>query len=413
MPPLDDLRIVSIEQYGAGPFGTMQLADLGARVIKVEDPGVGGDVSRYIPPYQVEGSSLFHESFNRGKESIVLDLKNPAGRRVLDRLVETSDAVVSNLRGDQVEKLRLRYGDLAPINPGVVCVSLTGFGANGPRAGVGGYDHTVQGIAGWMSLTGGPDEPPTKSGPSLVDYSAGYLVALGVLAGVWRSRRTGIGGDLELSLLEAALAQLTYIGTWVLSRGYEPERLPNSAHQTIVPFQTFETADGWIVVACPKQSLYERLCMAIGRPDLVTDPRFEDFDGRLIHRDMLTSSLAETFATAGSETWLATLQREGVPCGAVNDVSTALRDSQVLSLNAIVDYEHPTLGEVRTVGSPFRIDGFRQPHRVERAPFLGEHTERTLVELCGYESGDLADLAAAGAFGDRSPLRAARGPEEP
>ena len=255
----------------------MQLADLGAEVIKIEDPSVGGDVSRYVPPYREGTDSLFFESFNRNKRSLTLDLRHPEARSVLEDLVRVSDALVSNLRGDQPEKLRLRFADLEHLNPRLVCVSLSGFGMTGPRAGEGGYDYTVQGLTGWMQLTGGPDQPPTKSGLSLVDFCGGYVAAIATLAGVWQARRDGRGCDADLSLFETALAQLTYIGTWVVE-DFEPRRMPDSAHQTMVPFQAFPTADGWIMIACPKQKLWS--CSAtrsVRRAD--ERSRFADFAG--------------------------------------------------------------------------------------------------------------------------------------
>ena len=398
--PLADVRVVAIEQYGAGPFGTMQLADLGAEVIKIEDPTVGGDVSRYVPPYRVGTDSLFFESFNRGKRSVSLDLRHPDARAVLEDLIRASDAVVSNLRGDQPEKLRIRFEDLEPVNPRIVCVSLSGFGTTGPRAGEGGYDYTVQGLAGWMALTGGRDQPPTKSGLSLVDFSGGYVAALATLAGVWRARRDGRGCDADLSLYETAIAQLTYIGMWVASQGFEPRRMDDSAHQTMVPFQAFATADGWIMVACPKQRLWERFCVAIDRPELPEDPRFADFAGRDRNRDVLVPLLAEVLAGRPTDDWLVQLAAHGVPSAPVNDVEAALADPQTVARDLVVEYEHPTLGAVRGPATPFRLDG-EMPTPV-RGPTLGEHTHDVLRELCGYSEDHLERLAAAGVFGSTS-----------
>jgi len=395
--PLGDVRVVAIEQYGAGPYGTMQLADLGADVIKVEDPSVGGDVSRYVPPYSEGTDSLFFESFNRNKRSLTLDLRQPSARGVLEDLVRVSDAVVSNLRGDQPEKLRIRFADLEHVNPRIVCVSLSGFGTTGPRAAEGGYDYTVQGIAGWMALTGGPEQPPTKSGLSLVDFCGGYVAALATLAGVWRARRTGHGCDADLSLFETGLAQLTYIGVWAASRGFEPRRVADSAHQTMVPFQAFPTADGWIMVACPKQRLWERFCDAIGRPELTEDERFADFAARDRNRDVLVPLLAEELARKTTDEWLEQLSAGGVPCGAVNDVSEALAEPQAEARGDIAAYDHPVLGVVRGPASPFRLDGAPPP--AARGPMLGEHTHEVLRDLCGYDDLRLSELAAAGVFG--------------
>ncbi len=395
--PLADVRILAVEQYGAGPWGTLQLADLGADVIKVEDPTVGGDVGRYVPPYQDDESSLFFESFNRNKRSISLDLRRPETRPVVEDLVRGCDAVFSNLRGDQPARLRLRYADLEHVNPRVVCCSLSGFGTDGPRAAEGAYDWTMQGLAGWQSVTGDPGGPPTKSGLSLADYCGGYVAAIALLAGIWRARRDGRGGDVDLSLFEVALAQLAYLGTWVASRGYEPLRRANSAHQTIVPFQNFETSDGWIVVACPKQALWERFCHAIGRPDLAEDERFRTFALRNDNRDRLLPELETELARRNTAEWLELLGEAGVPAAPVNDVAAALADPQVAARRGVVESEHPILGLVRQVASPLRLDGHDAP--TMRGPFRGEHTAQVLRELCGYDESAIAALGRAGVFG--------------
>ena len=263
----------------------------------------------------------------------------------------SSDVVYSNLRGDQPKRLRLTYDDLKTVNPRIVCCSLSGFGMTGPRASEGGYDYMMQGLAGWMSLTGDPDGPPTKSGLSLVDLSGGYASAIAVLAGLWRARRDGVGCDCDVSLFETALHELMYVGTWAASRGYTPPRRRNSAHPSIVPFQTFPTADGWIVVACPKQKFWEALCAAIGRPELASDPRFADFAARDRNRDELEPILESVFGERTSEEWLAVLREAGVPSSAVNDVPAALDEAR------LVEYDHPELGTVRQVASPLRLTG--------------------------------------------------------
>ena len=369
----------------------------GADVIKIEDPSVGGDVSRYVPPYQVGTDSVYFESFNRNKRSITLDLRHPEARVVLEDLVRVSDALYSNLRGDQPEKLRIRYADLEPVNPRIVCVSLSGFGMSGPRMRQGGYDYTVQGLAGWMSLTGGPEEPPTKSGLSLVDFCAGYVAAIATMAGIWQARRDGRGCDADLSLHEVALAQLTYIGAWVASGGFEPKRMPDSAHQTVVPFQAFATDDGWIMIACPKQLLWERLCAAIGQPELAADERFSDFAARDRNRDILVPLLQDVLAGRSTAEWLEVLEAHGVPSGPVNDVAAALRDEQVAARGGMSEYEHPVLGVVRGPASPFRLSDHVPV--ATRAPRLGEHTRQLLGELCGYDEEHLHRLAEAGVFG--------------
>ena len=396
--PLHDVRVLAIEQYGAGPWGTMQLADLGAEVIKIEDPSVGGDVSRYVPPYQHDESSLFFETFNRGKRSLSLDLRHPQARPVFEDLVRSVDAVFSNLRGDQPDKLGLRFEHLKAVNPRIVCCSLSGFGTTGPRRREGAYDYTLQGLAGWQSITGEPDGPPTKSGLSLVDFCGGYVAALAILAAVWRARRDGRGSDVDLALFEVALAQLTYLGTWVASRGYTPVRRGDSAHQSVVPFQNFATADGWIVIACPKQALWEKLCDVIGREELRLDARFASFGARDENRLPLLEILESTIRGRSTAEWLEALTAAGVPCAPVNDVAGALADVQARARGAVVEFEHPVLGTVAEVASPFRFDG--EQIQARRGPFRGEDTHALLRELCGYPQSRVDELEAAGVFGD-------------
>jgi crotonobetainyl-CoA:carnitine CoA-transferase CaiB-like acyl-CoA transferase len=392
LPPLADVRVLAIEQFGAGPWGTLQLADLGAEVIKIEDPASCGDVGRYVPPFQEGESSLFFETFNRNKKSVSLDLRHPDARAVFEDLVRVADVVYSNLRGDQPAKLRLTYDDLKHLNPRVVCCSLSGFGMTGPRASEGGYDYMMQGRAGWMSLTGDPDAPPTKSGLSLVDLSGGYVSTIAVLAGLWRARRDGIGCDCDISLFETALHELVYVGTWAASRGYVPPRRRNSAHPSIVPFQNFPTADGWIVVACPKEKFWTLLCGAIEQPELASDPRFASFADRDTIRDELEPLLEAAFLQRPSEEWLAVLAEAGVPSSAVNGVLEAVGEAR------LVAYEHSQLGRVRQVASPLRLSDAEPPARP--APARGEHSEAVLVELCGYSAERVRELADAGVFGD-------------
>jgi crotonobetainyl-CoA:carnitine CoA-transferase CaiB-like acyl-CoA transferase len=395
--PLADVRVLAVEQFGAGPWGTLQLADLGADVIKIEDPAVRGDVGRYVPPFQEGESSLFFETFNRNKRSVSLDLRHSEGRAVFEDLVRVADVVYSNLRGDQPAKLRLVYDDLKDVNPRIVCCSLSGFGMTGPRAGEGGYDYMMQGLAGWMDLTGEPDGPPTKSGLSLVDLSGGYVSTIAVLAGLWRARRDGVGCDCDISLFETALHELVYVGTWAATKGYTPPRRRNSAHPSIVPFQNFATADGWVVVACPKQKFWENLCDAVGRPELADDERFADFAARDRNRDELTPLLERALVERTSAEWLTIFAAADVPSAPVNDVATALEDPQARAREDVVEFEHPDLGTVRQVASPLRLSGAERPPG--RAPFRGEQTEEVLVELCGYELERVRELAAAGVFG--------------
>jgi crotonobetainyl-CoA:carnitine CoA-transferase CaiB-like acyl-CoA transferase len=393
--PLAGVRIVAVEQYGAGPFGTMYLADLGADVIKVEDPGSGGDVSRYIPPGQTGTDSLFFESFNRNKRSVVLDLKSTGGREVFERLVASADAVFSNLRGDQPDRLRMRYRDLAGVNPRIVCVALTGYGSAPDQATLPGYDALVQAESGWAALTGGPDDPPTKSGLSLADYICGLTAMLGLLAGLRDADRTGVGRDVDTNLYDSALAMLSYPATWYLSNGFETRRLPLSAHPSVVPFQFFATADGHVAVACPKERFFQDLVRAIGLPELASDERFASFAARGRHRDEVLERLSARFAERPTAEWLALL-RGVVPIAPVRSLSEALDVAELEGRGMLAEYEDETFGRVRSVGLPLHVDGYEPSYRA--GPSLGADTQAVLGEL-GYAPADIARLRAAGAFG--------------
>jgi crotonobetainyl-CoA:carnitine CoA-transferase CaiB-like acyl-CoA transferase len=393
--PLAGTRIVAVEQYGAGPFGTMYLADLGAEVIKVEDPGMGGDVSRYIPPGQSGTDSLFFESFNRSKRSISLDLKSSAGREVFERLVAGADAVFSNLRGDQPERLRITYRHLARVNPRIVCVALTGYGSAPGQALLPGYDALVQAESGWASLTGGPDDPPTKSGLSLADYICGLTAMIGLLAGLRDAQRTGVGRDIDTNLYDSALAMLSYPATWFLSSGFETRRLPLSAHPSVVPFQFFRTADGYVAVACPKERFFQDLVRVMDLPQLATDERYASFTARGRHRDEVLAQLGARFEERPTAEWLGRL-RGVVPIAPVRSMAQALDVDELTERGMLAEYPDETFGRVRSVGLPLHVAGFEPTYRP--GPSLGQDTDTILAEL-GYAADDVARLRAAGAFG--------------
>ena len=401
MRPLADVRIIAIEQYAAGPFGSVQLADLGADVIKIEDPATGGDIGRYVPPLQEDEDSLFFETFNRNKRSIGVDLKSPAGRAVFEDLVRVSDVVYSNLRGDVPQSLRINYGDLKHLNPRIVCCPLTGYGMTGSRRDELGYDYFLQGIAGWMDLTGEPSGPPAKSGLSLVDYSAGLVAAVAMLAGIHAARRDGVGMDCDISLFDTALAMLTYPAIWNLNGDFIPTRTHHSAHPSLVPFQAFKTRDRWIVVGCPKEKFWQRLVTAIDRPELATDRRFATFADRRRNAGELLPMLEALFESRTAGEWLDVLGRAGVPCSPVNTVPEALRDRQTADRGMVVQTEHPRFGAVRQLRSPVRV-GDADPEYV-RAPLRDEHRDQVLRDLLGYDAARIAYLGDRGAFGEHGP----------
>ncbi len=395
-PPLDGLRILAVSQFGAGPFGTQMLADLGADVIKVEDPGVGGDSARYVPPFQGEADSPYFQSFNRGKRSVSLNLRHPDGQAVLRDLVRVSDAVFNNARGDLPDKLGLTYEQLKDTNPRVVCCSLTGYGRTGPRAGEPAFDYLVQGYAGYMSVTGEPDGPPGKCGVSVIDFAGGYAAMVGLMVGLFDAQRTGVGRDIDIALLDTAVSMLSYFAIWTLNRDWIAERTRESAHQTLVPAQNFPTRDGWIVIFCNKDKFWRDLVETLGVPELAEDDRFRTFADRLTNRDALVSLLHARFTTRTTADWLDRL-RGRVPCAPVNDVRQALADPQVLARDMIVEVEHPEFGTLREVRSPVRTEG--EIRRPRRAPRLGEHTDPILRDVLGYSASTIARLRSAGVIG--------------
>jgi crotonobetainyl-CoA:carnitine CoA-transferase CaiB-like acyl-CoA transferase len=395
--PLDGLRVLALSQFGAGPFGTQVLADLGAEVIKIEDPTVGGDVSRYVPPYQLEGDSLYFQAFNRGKKSLALDLRRPEAAGVLHDLVRVSHAVYNNLRGDLPAKLGLTYETLGRVNPAIVCCSLSGFGMTGPRAAEPAYDYLIQGYAGWMALTGEPDGPPGKCGVSVVDFAGGYVSIVGLMAGLWEAQRTGRGRDLDVSLMDTAVSMLSYFAIWSLNRDWEPQRVEDSGHQTLVPAQNFRTRDGWIVVFCNKEKFWEALVDALELPELARDPRFASFADRLTNKAALLAILGPRLATRTTADWLGRL-RGRVPCAPVNSMRQALEDAQVRARGMILEVEHPEFGTLREVASPIKTEGTGASPAP--APRLGEHTDALLSGLLGYTPERIAALHASGVFGD-------------
>jgi len=387
--PLEGVRILAISQFGAGPYSTMVLAELGAEVIKIEDPSVSGDVSRSVPPYAIEHDSLYFQSFNRNKKSLTLNLKTKEGREIIEKLVGISHAVFNNLRGDQVSKLGLDYASLKHANPKIVCCSLTGFGTSGPQASEPGYDYLMQAYAGYMSLTGDPQGPPVACGVSVIDHAAGFAAMLGLVAAVYAAEKTGEGRDVEVSLFDTAFSMLSYLAIWNLNRGYEPVRRTGSAHQTLVPVQTFRTSDGYLVIFCAKEKFWGELCTIMQLEELKADERFANFAQRFERRELVISTLQKTFLTKTTDDWLKVL-RGKVPCAPVNDLSRAMKEPLVMDRELIVETQHSSFGQIRQVASPIRLAGTNMKHR--RAPGLGEHTTGILKNYLGYDDNAIADL---------------------
>ncbi|MBX3070784.1 MAG: CoA transferase [Thermomicrobiales bacterium] len=393
--PLDDIRILAVSQFGAGPFGMMQLADLGADVIKIEDPVSRGDIGRWVQPGAQDGDSLYYQSFNRNTRSVTLNLREPEGRELFRALAAKSDAVFNNLRGDQPEALGLTYDALKECNPALVCVSLSGFGRTGARAAEPGYDYLIQACSGFMSMTGHPDGPPERAGVSIVDYAGGLAAALGLVTGIHQARRTGVGCDLDIALLDTAIALLNYLAAWTLNSDFRPVRMPSSSHPTLYPSQVFPTNDGHLVVMCAKEKFWVNLVTAMDLPHLAEDPRFRTFADRFQHRDEMERVLTERFRQESTDVWLERL-RGSVPVARVNSVEEALSDEQVIDRGMIVDVPHPLFGMLRETASAVRFPDVAGSHRPGSA--LGADTDDVLRSILGLDKARIDSLRASGAI---------------
>ncbi|HTR84268.1 MAG TPA: CoA transferase [Reyranella sp.] len=355
--PLTGIRVLTLEQFGAGPYGTMFMAELGAEVIKVESPE--GDPSRQVGPYKLgKDDSEYFQAWNLGKKSVTIDLKSPAGRKQFEALVKTADCVVNNMRGTQPGKLAIDYASLKHLKPSIVCLHISAYGRGGPRADWPGYDFLMQAEAGLMELTGDPAGAPTRVGVSLIDSMSGLTGTVGLLACLLRAKTTGQGCDVDTCLYDVAMHQLTYPGTWYLNEGDVSPRVPRSAHLSLAPVQTFPTKDGWIFIMCMTQKFWLELCKAMGRDELVNDPRFPDPGARARNRAALDEALDPTFKTRTTAEWLARFN--GVlPAAPVYRLDQALDSSFARATGMVSSVPHPVRGELRVIANPLRIDGER------------------------------------------------------
>ncbi|MDE2574587.1 MAG: CoA transferase [Rhodospirillales bacterium] len=392
--PLDGVTVLAVEQYGAGPFGTMFLADLGAEVIKIENPAEGGDVGRHIGPYSFgPGDTHFFQSFNRNKRSITLNIKSPEGMALLHGLVRESDAVLDNLRGDLPERLGLTYAALGRVNPAIVCAHLSAYGREGERRAWPGYDYLMQAEAGYLSLTGEPDGPPSRFGLSIVDMMTGLTCALGLVSGVLGARRSGQGMDIDVSLFDTALQNLNYLATWYLNAGHMQGREPRSAHPSLTPSQLYRTADGWIFLMCNKEKFWPILAERIGRPEWIADPRFADFKSRLANRAALTEELDAVLGTRPTAAWLELLGG-AVPAAPVYDVGQALSSAFVRDSGRVTSFTRADGGApITMLAGAMRVDG--QPTPTRAGPALGADTADILGRV-GVDAARLDGLRARG-----------------
>jgi len=381
--PLSGILVVDLSRVLAGPYCTMVLADLGARVIKVESPGRGDD-AREIGPF-VEGRSAYFLSLNRGKESIALDLKHAADREIFERLLGRADVLVENYRPGTLARLGYGWDALHAQLPRLILASTSGFGQTGPYAGRPAYDIVVQGMGGIMSLTGRPGDPPTRVGTSLGDIAAGLFTAIGVQAALLDRAKTGRGRHVDVAMLDAQVALLENAIARFLATGEVPGPI-GSRHPSITPFEAFASRDGHLVVAAGNDRLFAALCRTLGREELAGDPRFASNALRTQHHAALKALLDEAFARRDTGEWIRALEAEGVPCGPIQDVRQVLDDPQVLARNMLIDAPLPQGPSVRMAGNPVKLSGFADPPTRPAAPDLDADRARILAELAEPES---------------------------
>ncbi|WP_426030357.1 CaiB/BaiF CoA transferase family protein [Caulobacter sp. DWP3-1-3b2] len=370
--PLDGVRIVAVEQYAAGPYGTQLLCELGAQVIKIEAPSLGGDISRGLGPYFLgDGDSQFFQTFSRGKQSVALEIKTPEGRADFERLVAGADAVVNNLRGDQPDKLKITFDSLKTIKPAIVCAHLSAYGRGNSREAWPGYDYLMQAEAGFMTMTGEPDGPPVRFGLSMVDFMTGSVFALGIVSAILGARASGIGCDVDVSLFDVALHQTSYPAVWAMNEGHVVGRPPRGAHPSISPSQRVKTQDGWGMLMCQTQRFWEVWCDLVERPDLKTDPRFLDMPARRAHLDALTPILDAIMETRTGADWMTYLGGR-VPFAPIADLADALDNPFVAEVAMRDHIDHPARPQgLHMLACPIKVDGQRMP--AARAPAMGEH----------------------------------------
>lgn len=400
--PLKGFRVISAEQYGAGPYGTMFLAQMGAEVIKIEPPARtgpdgkrrgGGDTARAVGPHFLRpGESTYFNAFNLNKRSLTLDLGSEAGQEILHKLVASSHVVANNMRGDLPARLGLDYAALKGVNPAIVCAHLSAYGRDNRRAKWPGYDYLMQAEAGYCQITGEPGGDPQRMGLSMVDFITGTIFCIGLLGALVDAQRTGRGRDVDTDLLSAAVHQTSYPALWYMNHGDETQRTPRSAHPTATPSQMFKAADGWIFVMCQLPKFWDILTERLGREDLREDPRFATNADRLAHRDALTELLDAEFSQKPMAHWQELLAGH-VPVAPVYELGDALDNPWLEEIGMRDEVAHPDNPQLKVLASPLKFDGQRPPNRA--APLLGADSDALLEEL-GYGAEQIAELRRSG-----------------
>ncbi|MGY8523871.1 CaiB/BaiF CoA transferase family protein [Paracidovorax citrulli] len=404
MGALSHLRVLDLTRVLAGPWCAQNLADFGADVIKIERPGAGDDTRTWGPPWLRDeqgrdtAEAAYYLAANRNKRSVTCDISTPEGQRLVRELAAQSDVVLENYKVGQLKKYGLDYESLKAVKPDLIYCSVTGFGQTGPYAARPGYDFIIQGMGGFMSLTGERDDlpggGPQKAGVAISDLMTGQYATIAVLAALAHRDRTGEGQYIDMALLDVQVAMLANMNTNYLASGIAPRRWGN-AHPNIVPYQTFQADDGWIIVAVGNDGQFRKFVEAGGRPELSADPRFATNPQRVANRDVLVPILAEMVRPRTRAQWIADLEKAGVPCGPINTLDDVFEDEQVKARGLRVDLPHPSAGEVKLVGSPIRMSA-TPPQALRHPPLLGEHTEDVLGDMLGYSAQDIQALRDKG-----------------
>ena len=403
--PLKGIRVLDLSRILAGPSATQMLSDLGAEVIKVERPMVGDDTRSWGPPYvktdpdqNDSGVATYFMSANRGKKSIAIDLKSEQGQAIVRSLAEKSDVLIENFKAGDLARYGLDAESMQAKNPKLIYCSITGFGQDGPRAHQAGYDLIMQGMAGLMSITGQPDDTPgggpVRVGVAVVDVLTGLNAVIGILSSLYEREKTGVGRQLDLALFDVGVASLVNQCMSYLLAGTVPQRIGN-IHPSIVPYQTYQVADGYIILAVGNDQQFAKFCGVAGLEDLVTDDRFATNSARVANRDVLNDTLIPVLQSKDRDYWIKQLDPVGVPCGPINGLDDVFADPHSVAKGLVQNLPHKTLGDVATVANPIRMDG--KPVSSERAaPVLGEHSTEILQDILGLSEGETKTLMADG-----------------
>ncbi|UGV28467.1 CoA transferase [Rhodopseudomonas boonkerdii] len=394
--PLSGVRVLDLCRVVSGPFATMHLGDLGADVVKIEDPRNGDESRRYGPPF-VNGESSYFLSVNRNKRSCTVDLKSPAGRDAVLALTQKADVVIDNFRPGTLDRWGLSFDAMSKNNPRLLQCSISGFGRTGPDANRPGYDLILQGESGVMDITGDPVGPPMKVGTSIADLVTGLYASQAVLAALMKRERSGKGGRVDVSMLDAMASLLTFNAGMYFATGESPKRRGN-VHPTISPYETFQASDGWINVGVANDKFWGLFCDVIDRKDLEKDPRFDQAPKRAANRAILVEFLHPIFLGKSREEWLGLLGKAGIPCGAIRTVGEVCEAPQLIERNMVQSVEHKVAGDVKFVARPIRFDD-EAPADSTAPPLLGEHTFEVFENWLGWSRAQFDKLAEGGAFG--------------